>query len=149
MKTYLAAIELSSISPKVVEYAAQMATQTDSKLVILHVVELAPLREPGSDIVIHSMSMESPDLKGISAQLDQVAKPLRVRGLNVETVVRVGIPADEIMKQAKAIDAMMVILGSHGHHCINASLFNPSVDILRSLNLLDGISDNRVDLGLT
>jgi nucleotide-binding universal stress UspA family protein len=118
MKTYLAAIELSSISPKVVEYAAQMATQTDSKLVILHVVELAPLREPGSDIVIHSMSMESPDLKGISAQLDQVAKPLRVRGLNVETVVRVGIPADEIMKQAKAIDAMMVILGSHGHGVI-------------------------------
>ena len=95
------------------------------------------------------MSMESPDLKDISAQLDQVAKPLRVRGLNVETVVRVGIPADEIMKQAKAIDAIMVILGSHGHHCINASLFNPSVDILRSLNLMDGISDNRVDLGLT
>jgi nucleotide-binding universal stress UspA family protein len=118
MKTYLAAIELSSISPKVVEYAAQMATQTNSKLVILHVVELAPLREPGSDIVIHSMSMESPDLKDISAQLDQVAKPLRVRGLNVETVVRVGIPADEIMKQAKAIDAIMVILGSHGHGVI-------------------------------
>ncbi len=118
MKTYLTAIELSSISPKVVEYAAQMATQTNSKLVILHVVELAPLREPGSDIVIHSMSMESPDLKDISAQLDQVAKPLRVRGLNVETVVRVGIPADEIMKQAKAIDAIMVILGSHGHGVI-------------------------------
>ena len=118
MKTYLAAIELSSISPKVVEYAAQMATQTDSKLVILHVVELAPLREPGSDIVIHSMSMESPDLKDIKAQLEQVATPLRDNGLDVETVVRVGIPADEIMKQAKAIDAIMVILGSHGHGVI-------------------------------
>jgi len=118
MKTYLTAIELSSISPKVVEYAAQMATQSDSRLVILHVVELAPMRDPGSDIVTHSMSMESQDLKDIKSQLEQVATPLRDNGLDVETVVRVGIPADEIMKQAKAIDAIMVILGSHGHGVI-------------------------------
>ena len=118
MKTYLTAIELSSISPKVVEYAAQMATQSDSRLVILHVVELAPIRDPESDIVTHSMSMESQDLKDIKSQLEQVATPLRDNGLDVETVVRVGIPADEIMKQAKAIDAIMVILGSHGHGVI-------------------------------
>ena len=118
MKTYLTAIELSSISPKVVEYAAQMATQSDSRLVILHVVELAPMRDPGSDIVTHSMSMESPDLKDIKSQLEQVATPLRDNGLDVETVVRVGIPADEILKQAKAIGAIMVILGSHGHGVI-------------------------------
>jgi nucleotide-binding universal stress UspA family protein len=118
MKTYLTAIELSSISPKVVEYAAQMATQSDSRLVILHVVELAPMRDPGSDIVTHSMSMEPPDLKDIKSQLEQVATPLRDNGLDVETVVRVGIPADEIMKQAKAIHAIMVILGSHGHGVI-------------------------------
>lgn len=115
MKTYLAAIDFSEISAKVVECAIQMVTATAGRLEILHVVELPPLREPGSEVVVNSMTMNAPNLERIREQLEQIAAPLRKKGLDVNTVVSVGVPLDEILKEAKSKDASILILGSHGH----------------------------------
>lgn len=117
-KTYLAAIDFSAISSKVVECAARLATPAGARLVILHVVELPPLREPGSDVVVHSVTMDAPDLERIKEQLGEIAEPLRRKGLSMETRVSVGVPADEILSAAKSEDASLLIMGSRGHGVI-------------------------------
>ena len=119
MKTYLAAIDFSPISQRVVEEAVQLATATESKLVILHVAEVPPLQVPvgyGMDVVTPPSPMEPPDLSTIKARLEQIAEPIRDNGLTIETIATVALlPADEILSQARKIKPSMLILGSHGH----------------------------------
>ena len=119
MRTCLAAIDFSAISPKVVEFGAYLATATRGTLTILHVLEMPPCRELGSDLVVHSNTMDPPDLQQIKERLDRIAAPLRSNGLNVETVVVIGEAPEEILKLAKSTDAMMIILGSRGHGVIS------------------------------
>jgi len=126
MRTCLAAIDFSAISPKVIECAAQLATATAARLEILHVIELPPLREPGSSFIVHSAMMDPLELKSIEGRLEQIAEPLRKKGLSVETMVTVGVPSDEILKEATSQDAAMLILGSHGHGAL-LQLFAGSV----------------------
>ena len=115
MKTYLAAIDFSAISMKVVECAVQIATAAGARLEILHVVELPPLREPGSEVVRHFATINPPNLEQIREQLEEIAAPLRKNGLDVNTIVSVGVPLEEILKQAKSQEVSILILGSHGH----------------------------------
>lgn len=119
MKTFLAAFDFSATSPKVAGFAANMATAAHGKLVILHVLEMPPLRERGSDLVVHSNTMDPPDLNQIKERLDRLAEPLRTNGLIVETIVAIGKASEEILKLAKSTDAMMIILGSRGHGVIS------------------------------
>lgn len=126
MKTYLAAIDFSAISSAVMECAARLATSAGARLVILHVVELPPLREPGSDVVVHSATMDAPDLERIKERLEEIAEPLRGKGLRVETRVAVGIPADEILSAAKSEATSLLIMGSRGHGVV-VQLFAGSV----------------------
>ena len=118
MKTYLAAIDFSSITPRIVEAASELATASGSKLIILHVAEIPPLRVPvgyAMDVVTPPAPMEPPDLSSIKERLEQIASPLRAKGLRVETLALIGVAPDEILGQAKATHASMMILGSHGH----------------------------------
>jgi nucleotide-binding universal stress UspA family protein len=46
--------------------------------------------------------------------LGSIAAPLRERGLEVETVIRQGYPAGAIRKEAEAVDASLIALGTHG-----------------------------------
>ena len=118
MKTYLTAIDFSAITPRVVEAASELATARGSKLIILHVAEIPPLRVPvgyAMDVVTPPAPMEPPDLTPIKERLEQIAAPLRAKGLSVETIAIIGVAPDEILAQAKATHASMLILGSHGH----------------------------------
>lgn len=119
MKTYLAAIDFSPITEKVIEEAVQLATATGAKLVILHVAEVPPLQVPvgyGMDVVTPPSPMEPPDLSPLKARLEQIAEPIRDKGMTIETVATISmLPADEILIQAKRIKASMLVLGSHGH----------------------------------
>ncbi len=47
-------------------------------------------------------------------RLEEVAAPLRKRGLQVETIAREGYPADVIDAEARRADADLIAMGTHG-----------------------------------
>jgi len=129
MKTLLAAIDLSPITPKVIKGAAELASALQSKLVLLHVVEPAAAYVPvgaAMDVITAPMPVQPPDLNGVRERLEQLAAPLRSAGLTVETYASVSIPVDEILEQANQKDAFLLVLGSHGHGALY-HLFSGSV----------------------
>jgi nucleotide-binding universal stress UspA family protein len=129
MKIILAAIDLSPITAKVVEGAATLATDLQSKLVLLHVVEPAAAYVPvgaAMDVITTPMPVAPPDLEDVEKRLEQIAAPLRATGLPVETRALVSIPVDEILAQAKEMGAFLMVLGSHGHGALY-HLFSGSV----------------------
>ena len=118
MKTLLAAIDFSPISTKVVSGAAQLASAMNARLLLLNVLEPAAAYVPvgaAMDVITAPVPMEPPDLNLVKERLEQFAQPLRANGLTVETLAAVALPVDEILVQAKAEGASMIVLGSHGH----------------------------------
>ena len=129
MKTILVAIDLSPITPQVVEGAAQLAKDLQAKLIILAVLEPVAAYVPvgaAMDVITAPMPMEPPDVEGLKERLEKLAAPLRATGLSVETITAVALPQDEIIDQSKATGADMLVLGSHGHGALY-HLFSGSV----------------------
>ena len=129
MKTLLAAIDFSPISHKVVNGAAELAAPLGAKLVLLNVWEPVAAYVPvgaAMDVITAPVPVEPPDLNAVKESLEQFAAPLRAKGLTVETLVSVALPTAEILEQAKALNASMIILGSHGHGAL-FQLFSGSV----------------------
>jgi nucleotide-binding universal stress UspA family protein len=118
MKTLLAAIDFSPISTKVVSGAAQLASAMNARLLLMNVLEPAAAYVPvgaAMDVITAPVPMEPPDLNLVKERLERFAQPLRSNGLTVETLAAVALPVDEILEQAKAQGASMIVLGSHGH----------------------------------
>jgi nucleotide-binding universal stress UspA family protein len=129
MKTLLTALDFSPISQKVVDGAAELAAAMNSRLVLLNVVEPVAAYVPvgaAMDVITAPIPMEPADLNLVKQRLEQFAAPLRAKGLNVETMAVVSLPVDEILNQAAATQATMIVLGSHGHGAVY-QLFSGSV----------------------
>ena len=129
MKTILTAIDFSPISQKVVDGAGQLAAAMGARLVILNVAEPIAAYVPvgaAMDVITAPMPMEPADLNAVKERLNQFAAPLLSKGLNVETVALVSLPVDGILDQASALQAAMIVLGSHGHGAVY-QLFSGSV----------------------
>lgn len=129
MTTLLTALDFSPISQKVVDSAAELAAAMNSRLVLLNVVEPVAAYVPvgaAMDVITAPIPMEPADLNLVKERLEQFAAPLRAKGLNVETMAVVSLPVDEILNQAAATQATMIVLGSHGHGAVY-QLFSGSV----------------------
>ena len=129
MKTLLAAIDLSPITPRVLEGAGDLASSLGAKLIILHVAEPAAAYVPvgaAMDVITAPVPVEPPDMNALKERLEQLASLLRAKGITVETSASVALPAEEILEQAEKSNASMIVLGSNGHGALY-HLFSGSV----------------------
>lgn len=129
MKTLLTAVDLSPITPKVLDGAAALASSLGARLILLHVVEPVAAYVPvgaAMDVITAPVPVEPPDMDALKARLEELAAPLRAKGVTVETVASVSLPVDEILDQAKKTGSDMLVLGSHGHGALY-HLFGGSV----------------------
>jgi nucleotide-binding universal stress UspA family protein len=114
IQTILVPIDFSPNADAVLEWAAHLAEEHGSKMVLLHAYHL-PV-----DFQQLEGAYLPPDfwtqVKADAAEnLDRAAAPLRSRGLNVETVVREGYPATAIEEEARDRNVDLVVIGTRGH----------------------------------
>ena len=114
IRTILVPIDFSSHADAVLEWAAHLAEEHGSKLVLLHAYHL-PV-----DFQQLEGAYLPPDFwkqvkSEASENLERCAAKLRERGLAVETVVREGYPATAIEEEARARHADLVVIGTRGH----------------------------------
>jgi nucleotide-binding universal stress UspA family protein len=114
IRTILVPIDFSTHAEAVIEWAAHLAEEHGSKLVMLHAYHL-PV-----DFQQLEGAYLPPDfwtqVKADAAEnLERAAAPLRARGLTVETVVREGYPATAIEEEARDRHADLIVIGTRGH----------------------------------
>lgn len=114
VRTILVPIDFSPNAQAVLEWAAHLAEEHQSRLVLLHVYHL-PV-----DFQQLEGAYLPPDfwtqVKSDAAEnLERAAAPIRARGIAVETVVREGYPATAIEEEARARHADLVVIGTRGH----------------------------------
>ena len=117
------AIDFSPLSLEALEYARDLAATTDAKLTLVYVVE--PIEYGGLDFLggapISAQSLVEEHVKQARSELgtlaDRLSSAKRVgRGARptVETLVRVGRPADELSAVVGEGRDRLLVVGTHG-----------------------------------
>ena len=123
----IVAIDGSPGSKKAVHSGVTLAKQTKSSLVLLQVVDLSAFIAPGvipSAVTTRHYVMETQDLlkQAATDSVEKAAAFCRTKGVRFSKVVRMGSPADEIVREAKRQKAGLIIIASQGRSAIKAAV---------------------------
>jgi len=105
--------DFSPFSRRALEYAIALAQPMRAEITFLHVC-LMPLPYVGNDYVTDWMPDEPPLTIQIHDKLRHFAARAESAGVPCRQIVREGDPADEILRAAAALDADLIVMGSHG-----------------------------------
>jgi nucleotide-binding universal stress UspA family protein len=113
----LVPIDGSETARKALEYAADLAKQTGSTLILLSVVE------PPSPLYIALLENLEGHLMQIAETHIADAEGLcRAKGVESQKLIRTGYPVEEIIKAAEDSQADLIIMGSHGKSALGSAL---------------------------
>jgi nucleotide-binding universal stress UspA family protein len=115
VRTIVAATDFSDCSRRALVEALRLMPHTvdEAKIVIVHAWQPLVEYSFGAAEVIAVDPLDETD-EQVRDALDRLAEPLRERGYDVHTVSRQGYPAGVIEREAKSVDADLIVLGTHG-----------------------------------
>jgi nucleotide-binding universal stress UspA family protein len=126
IKKIVAATDGSPVSAKAVNYAAELAGQLGASLTILGVIDttylIAAGVSPSANFTEIRESTEDVLRLAIDAYLDEALAECSKQGLEISKVIRKGHPVEEIVKEAEAGQADLIVLGSHGRSALRAAV---------------------------
>jgi len=114
VRTILVPIDFSPNAGSVLEWAAHLAEEHQSKLVLLHAYHL-PVDFQQLEGAYLPPDFWTQVKADASQNLDRYAAELRRRGLEVETAIHEGYPASVIEEEARARRADLIVIGTRGH----------------------------------
>ena len=114
VRIILVPIDFSQHAESVLEWAAHLAREHGSKLVLLHAYHL-PVDFQQLEGAYLPPDFWTQVKADAAANLEREAAKLREAGLDVETVVREGYPATAIEEEARTRHADLVVIGTKGH----------------------------------
>jgi len=110
----LVPVDFSDNAQAVLEWAAHLAEEHGSRVLLLHVYHL-PVEFQQLEGAYLPADFWSNVKAEAEQQLDVHAEALRGRGLEVEPLVREGYPATVIIEEACTQAADLIVIGTHGH----------------------------------
>ena len=127
MKMIVCAFDGSEHSMKAAEYAADLAKRFEAKMALVYVVEpyAPPVDLPGISFV----DWIEPHRKA-AERLVQDAKDVLEKkvGVACDTEVRIGGPANEVVRFAADRNADLLVVGSRGHGAVKRLLLGSVAD---------------------
>ena len=131
MKTILVAVDFSDSSEAALAYAVELAKPLGAKLVVMHSYELPVYGFPDGALVA-SVEVATRIMQGAQTGLDGMVE--RYKGVaQLDTIVRQGVPWEEVRAVAEEVDAEMIVIGTHGRKGIARALLGSVAEkILRT-----------------
>jgi nucleotide-binding universal stress UspA family protein len=133
MKRILVPIDFSDATTGVIDLARQLVKALDAEIHLVHVRELAAAATPGtlgyglagmpelapmSGVPVPDfdpMPQPIPESEDQKSKLARWQKEIAQDGIKVTLHEPTGAVADEILDQASAIEADLIVMGTHGH----------------------------------
>jgi nucleotide-binding universal stress UspA family protein len=118
MKTILAPVDFSSVTPHVVEQAGELAAALGGSVELFHTIA------PPVNVVTYDMPVESyaEELEFAKAQalkkLAELKRRLDAKGISCTTKFTQGNAVVAILDEAHNLPASFIVMGSHGHGAI-------------------------------
>ncbi len=132
----LLAVDFEPGHEKVVARAVDICQRYHSRLTLLHVVEPAPVDVSTDSLPALAPQLEQEYLDAARRRLSAVRKRTGLH--DVDELVRLGHTKREILHQASALGADLIVIGCHGRHGLalllgstaNAVLHGTPCDVL-------------------
>ena len=133
MKRILVSIDFSDVTPSVIDLARQLAKALDAEIHLVHVRELTAAATPGTLGYGLAGMPELAPMAGVSvagfepmpnpmvesedekSKLAHWQREIAQDGIKVALNQPTGAAAEEILNQADAINADLIVMGIHGH----------------------------------
>ena len=115
MKTFkhiLVPTDFSPSSAAAIELAINIATQFDAELTLLHVWELPVY--PYTELMLSSAELTNAIEKAATESLETKLKEVRLRLPRTKSLLKVGIPWQQIVATSKESRADLLVMGTHG-----------------------------------
>jgi len=115
LKRILVPVDFSPLSKKAVHYATRLARQFGGEIDLLYVVE--PEVPPAFDgFMIAPPTISNGSSARYASQLKALANSVRSAAIaRVDSIVRCGLAAIEIVDAAKELDADLIVIATHGY----------------------------------
>jgi universal stress protein A len=115
LKRILVPIDFSPLSKKALQYALRFAEQFRAGLTLLHVIEPDVPSAFDGLMIAPPISLNG-DRTKCANRLKVLASSMAIRATNyVQSTVRTGLAAHEIVEAAKELDIDLVIIATHGY----------------------------------
>jgi nucleotide-binding universal stress UspA family protein len=122
----LVALENSRADETLLPHIAKLAKLHGSALLLVHVADGFAARNYEQ---LHLA--DSQEMKDDRAYLESSAEGLRTRGLNVDTFLALGDPAQGILKAAEDRQCDLIAMTAHGHRLLGDLLHGSTINEVR------------------
>lgn len=122
----LVALENGEADKYLLPHITQFAREVGAELLLLHVADGWAARN------FEQLKLaESAEMKADSEYLEATALTIRGSGLQVDTLLALGNPPNEIVKIAASSGCDLIALASHGHKLIGDLIHGSTIDKVR------------------
>ncbi len=125
-KHILIPLENSSADQAILDHVKLLARLTGAKLLLMHVADGWAARHFER---LHLA--ESDEIKQDRAYLAQRQQELAAEGFEVDHVLAMGEPSDEIIKLARDRKVDLIAMATHGHRLLGDLIFGQTADKVR------------------
>jgi nucleotide-binding universal stress UspA family protein len=133
MKRILVPIDFSDVTPQVIDLARQLAKAFSAEIQLIHVKQLTAAATPGTlgyglagmpELApmagvpvpgFETMPETIPEDEGQTSKLTKWQEEIAHDGIKVSLQEPSGAVAEEILNQADALNADLIMMGTHGH----------------------------------
>ena len=127
-KKILIPLENSVADRAILEHIKPLAEWAGASLLLMHVADGWVARN------YERLNLaESDEIKADRAYLESVAAKLRADGFEVDHVLAMGEPSDEIVKFTRKHHIDLIAMSTHGHRFISDVLYGSTADKVRHL----------------
>ncbi len=113
IKRILCPVDFSEFSTRALERALRLADWFDARVTALHVIPFLVPAGPG--LPYFPLPLEATPQRGEAAgAVERFIEPFLGKGVPLETLVRQGDPAREILGAVEDLDVDLVVMGTHG-----------------------------------
>ncbi len=133
-KRILVCLDGSDLAEQILPYAAEIASQFDSKIILVRVVDSADALTAVGESVFVSEKTIAGDIEGEGSKtgvyLEHVAQSLREKGLDVECLILRGASCEAIANYARKGDIDLIAITTRGRNSIGRLIFNGVTDLM-------------------
>lgn len=115
--TILVPLDGSKRAEAIIQHISELAQKFNSKLILLTAIESRVYQdsEEMAAASIGDFNLFEEETKKAKTYLDHLQKELRQKGIQVETIVKPGLPVAVIRNAAEQENADLIAMASHGH----------------------------------
>lgn len=125
-KKILVALENSRADQTLIPHVTELAECFHAELLLVHVADGWVARN------FEQLKLqESDEIREDRRYLEEVAKPMRERGLKVSTHLAMGDPPSEILKTSDAENCDLIAMTTHGHRLIGDLILGSTIHKVR------------------